>query len=144
MGAYPAVFLAIFLILIAVVVCGIAEKEIGENDPSCVILDEFVAMPICFFGVHAPAFIRDGNLLVIAIGFTLFRFFDIVKPFWIAESQHLFDEFGTGRRSQHICDTVGLGIFFGGIGIVIDDIIAAFYTNIVLSLVCSFISWSKH
>ncbi|MDR1595310.1 MAG: phosphatidylglycerophosphatase A [Puniceicoccales bacterium] len=109
--ASTAIFTVIFLVLVAIVICDMAEKEIGEVDPGCIVLDEFVAMPICFIGVRN----LDANrLLLIAAGFVIFRIFDIFKPLGIKRTQNLS----------------------GGIGIVIDDVVAAFYTNITLALIC--------
>jgi len=74
----------------AVGVCGEAERQLGRHDPSEVILDEFVAMPLCFLGwqwIAAPGFL--GFLAILASGFALFRFFDIRKPLFINTLQDL-------------------------------------------------------
>ena len=87
---------------VAVAVCGEAEGRLGKTDPGEIILDEFVAMPLCFLGW--PALV--GPLpawAVLLAGFALFRFFDIVKPLGI-------------RRLQALP---------GGWGVVIDDTAAA-------------------
>jgi phosphatidylglycerophosphatase A len=89
----------------AVALCGEAEIRLGKRDPGAVILDEVVAMPLCFLGwrtlpTHwAPWAIFLG-------GFLLFRFYDIVKPFGI-------------RRLQSLP---------GGWGVVVDDTMAALAT----------------
>ncbi|MDR1890805.1 MAG: phosphatidylglycerophosphatase A [Puniceicoccales bacterium] len=108
------VFTIVVSILFAMVICDIAEKEIGEKDPGSVVLDEFVAMPICFLGVKhfVPAGIAIWKIWL--IGFVIFRIFDILKPLGIKKSQNLS----------------------GGIGIVIDDVIAAIYTNFTIILIC--------
>lgn len=95
----------------AVAFCGEAELRLGKSDPGEVILDEFVAMPVCFLGASrllavAPAW---GVLLA---GFLLFRFFDIAKPLGI-------------RRLQALP---------GGWGVVIDDTAAALATCATLHL----------
>ena len=89
----------------AVAVCGEGELRLGKTDPGEIILDEFVAMPLCFLGwprllEGVPAW---GVLLA---GFAVFRFFDIVKPLGI-------------RRLQSLP---------GGWGVVIDDTAAALAT----------------
>lgn len=91
----------------AIALCGEAELRLGKRDPGEVILDEFVAMPLCFLGWQwiAPAGgLTFGGLLL--AGFLLFRFFDIRKPFVINSLQALP----------------------GGWGIVIDDTAAALAT----------------
>ena len=87
----------------AVAICGEAELRLGKTDPGEVILDEVVAMPLCFLGwpVLVGPLPAWGVLLA---GFALFRFFDILKPLGI-------------RRLQRLP---------GGWGVVIDDTAAAF------------------
>ncbi len=73
---------------VAVALCGEAEFRLGRKDPGEVILDEFVAMPLCFLGWQA----LRGPLpdwAVFLAGLALFRLFDIVKPFGIARLQNL-------------------------------------------------------
>ncbi len=83
----------IVLIPIAARVCEHAERILGEKDPPSVVLDEIIALPICFLGIFAlmeftgPS---QPNLVAIsqipnwgawaAAGFLLFRLFDIWKP----------------------------------------------------------------
>jgi phosphatidylglycerophosphatase A len=116
------ILLSLFGGYLAVALCGEAEFRLGVRDPGGVILDEFVAMPLCFLGlpqlVHAlPEALRVGAvplalLIVSAAGLALFRLFDIAKPFGIAKLQDLP----------------------GGWGIVADDIAAALATCLVLHL----------
>lgn len=91
----------------AVAFCGEAEARLGKQDPSEVILDEFVAMPLCFLGWYwmaPPAGLAFFGFLL--VGFALFRFFDIRKPLVIDSLQALP----------------------GGWGIVLDDTAAALAT----------------
>jgi phosphatidylglycerophosphatase A len=108
------------LSLFAIVVCWIAEIHIGRTDPSEVILDEVVAMPLVFIGAESFVGIRnihggtgDYAFLWFLGGFALFRFFDIAKPFGIRYLQRLP----------------------GGIGIVVDDLAAGAFAWAVLHLV---------
>jgi phosphatidylglycerophosphatase A len=73
---------------VAVAFCGEAEFRLGRKDPGEVILDEFIAMPLCFLGWTA----LQGPLpswAVLLVGFGLFRLFDILKPFGIRKLQDL-------------------------------------------------------
>jgi phosphatidylglycerophosphatase A len=93
---------------LAVGVCGQAAVQMGKPDPSEVILDEFVSMPLCFMGWRM---IAGGSgffafVALAAAGFALFRFFDIRKP-------------GVIDRLQALP---------GGWGIVADDTAAALAT----------------
>tara|TARA_B100000035_G_scaffold312642_1_gene324564 strand:- start:6560 stop:7039 length:480 start_codon:yes stop_codon:yes gene_type:complete len=75
----------------------ITSKNLKLKDPSCIVIDEIVAMLLILI------FIKT-DLISLLISFILFRFFDIKKPFPI----------------NWIDKNVG-----GGLGIMLDDIIAA-------------------
>lgn len=104
--------------------CGKAEKILHEQDPGSVVLDEIVAMPLCFVGWMVlrwkegmPAFLSShflsGSGLTFAIlVFVLFRVFDIAKPWPVGRSQKLP----------------------GGWGVTMDDLLAAVYVNLVVLL----------
>ena len=95
----------------AVGFCGEAEVRLGRRDPGEVILDEVVAMPLCFLGWQwmMPAFPAWAVLLA---GFAVFRFYDIRKP-WVID------------RLQDLP---------GGWGVVLDDTAAALATCATLHL----------
>jgi phosphatidylglycerophosphatase A len=97
------------VVLMAICICGVAAAFIGKKDPSEVILDEFAAMPLVYlFNPHV--YVGKLSLLFILLGFLLFRLFDITKPFGIKALEKLP----------------------GGFGIVLDDVMAAFYANLAL------------
>jgi len=88
--------------VVAACFCGLAERVLGKKDPGEVILDEFVAMPLCFLGW--PMLVHRWPVWTVLLGgFVLFRFFDILKPLGISRLQRLK----------------------GGWGVVIDDTAAA-------------------
>jgi len=102
--------------------CGRAARTLGHEDPPSVVLDEIVAVPLCALGWLASAWFTHhhwpapGDLLVrpgcwVAIAcFALFRVFDIAKPWPVKQSQ----------------------VLPGGLGITVDDLLAAVYVNLVL------------
>ncbi len=95
----------------AVVICDEAERRLGKSDPGEVILDEFVAMPLCYIGWGT--LLRAAPVWVLlAGGFVLFRFFDILKPLGISRLQRLP----------------------GGWGVVVDDTVAALAACLTLHL----------
>lgn len=81
----------------AVAMCGEAEFRLGQRDPGSVILDEFVAMPLCFLGwpaMAAPLPSWAAPWAVFLAGFAVFRFYDILKPLGIRKLQDLPDGWG--------------------------------------------------
>lgn len=106
-------FIYLFLsITFAISICDDAERIFQKKDPNFVILDEFVAMPVCFIGLQ-KAMSEHPMWLFMLLGFLLFRFFDILKPLGIKKLQDLP----------------------GGKGVVIDDIAAALATCACLHLI---------
>ena len=85
---------------------GEAEKILDNRDPGAVVIDEIVGMLITMIGVPATP-------LTLFLGFVLFRIFDIVKPFPV----NIFDQ-----------------RFHGGLGIMLDDVVAGIYSLILLQL----------
>ena len=106
---YLAVTAATFLL--GIFAAGEAEKIMDYKDPGLVVIDEIVGMLITM--IAAPA-----APLVMVLGFIIFRIFDILKPFPIS----LIDQ-----------------RLHGGIGIMLDDIIAGIYSLIILQLAIRFI-----
>lgn len=96
----------------AIALCGEAEFRLGRRDPGEVVLDEFVAMPLCFLGWPAMAVgpMQKWPVIIFLLGFALFRLFDITKPLGIKKLQDLP----------------------GGWGVVVDDLAAALLTCGVL------------
>jgi phosphatidylglycerophosphatase A len=88
LGWIASVLLGALGAYVAVAICGEAEFRLGRRDPGEVILDEFVAMPLCFLGW--PALIGPVPPWAVFLnGFALFRLFDIAKPFGIRRLQDL-------------------------------------------------------
>ncbi|GHB92229.1 phosphatidylglycerophosphatase A family protein [Cerasicoccus arenae] len=113
---YPLEPFFYFLILaawiyLAIAFCGEAENRLFKRDPGEVILDEVVAMPVCFIGLQgAIAAFGAWAWTILLLGFGLFRLFDILKPFGIKKLQDLP----------------------GGLGVVVDDLAAGVATCICL------------
>jgi len=104
--------LTAILVVIAIVVCGEGERRMQKNDPGEMILDEVVAIPLCFLAME-PLWAQTGHVWIYMVaGFILFRVFDILKPLGISRLQK----------------------YPGGLGVVIDDLAAALATNITIRL----------
>ena len=102
------VYLAVVagLFVVGSFAAGEAEKILDNRDPGVVVIDEIVGMLITMIAVPATAV----NMI---LGFILFRIFDIVKPFPV----NFFDQ-----------------RFHGGLGIMLDDVVAGIYSLIILQL----------
>ena len=91
-------------------------KDSKNKDPGEIIIDEFVgqAIPIYLYEIsHGTEKATDQAIIIYAICFVLFRFFDIKKPFPVS----YFD-----KKQKN------------SFGVVMDDVCAGFY--VVLSLIC--------
>ena len=73
---------------LAVALCGEAELRLRKKDPGEVVLDEVVAIPLCFLGWRSLLGAAPTWVLLLG-GFALFRLFDILKPFGISRLQTL-------------------------------------------------------
>lgn len=83
-----------------------AESIYGEHDCGRIVLDEFVGYWITMmFLPSTPAWLIAG--------FFVFRFFDIVKPSPVRELERKYS---------------------GGMGVMIDDVAAGIYSNLVLQI----------
>jgi phosphatidylglycerophosphatase A len=92
----------------AVAICGEAEIRLGRKDPGEVILDEFVAMPLCFLGW--PALIHPLPFWAVGVaGFGLFRVLDTLKPLFINNLQRLPGGWGV------VADDIGAALAACGI-----------------------------
>ena len=97
---------------LAIGICGEAEKRLKKVDPGEIVLDEVVAVPICFLGLK-PFLGQDHSWAVVLGVFGLFRLFDILKPFGIKKLQR----------------------YYGGFGVVIDDVFAGLATCVVANVI---------
>ncbi|MFC1809848.1 phosphatidylglycerophosphatase A [Candidatus Omnitrophota bacterium] len=81
-------------------------QELGVEDPKHVVIDEVVGMMMAMFTIHV-------SLFTIVLGFGLFRLFDITKP-WIIRKVERYPN---------------------GYGIMLDDIIAGVFANVILQCI---------
>jgi phosphatidylglycerophosphatase A len=103
--------------LVAVVLVGTwaahrAERRLGSKDPGVIVIDEVAGMTLSV--VALP--LTPGVLLA---GFVLFRVFDVVKP-----------------PPAHASQRLG-----GGVGVMIDDLIAGLYALAVLAVSRAVFGW---
>ena len=96
------------IIFAAIWASGRAGRVWGEKDPQRAVIDEVVGQLVVFFYIPFTT-----SWWLIASGFVLFRFFDIVKPYPINKLQDLP----------------------GGLGVCADDIVAGIYAGILLKVI---------
>jgi phosphatidylglycerophosphatase A len=92
--------------------CTVTVNHLRNPDPGQVVWDEVVAFWLVLWLVMPTGFL--GQLAA----FALFRFFDAVKPGPVGWADRLFH--GLGWR--------------GGLGVMLDDLVAAFCTLLVIAL----------
>jgi phosphatidylglycerophosphatase A len=90
---------------------GRAEELLGKKDAPSIVIDEIAGFLVTMF------LVPTGWGFVLA-GFVLFRFFDIIKPYPLMRLQDLH----------------------GGAGVMLDDLGAGIYSNILLQLAAHYIS----
>lgn len=114
MLSVPAYLLLLSLVIVAgVFICGYAAKALGVHDHGGIVWDEFAGLWLTF--LFCPP-----QWLWWLLGFALFRFFDIVKPWPIS------------WLDKH-CG--------GGLGIMIDDLVAGVFAAAVLQAVVLVARW---
>lgn len=91
------------------------DKDVfGSSDPSQIIIDEVAGQLITFFMIPI-------SLKTLLLGFLLFRFYDIVKPFPVYQMQELEE----------------------GVGVTMDDVVAGVLANVSLMIILAVYGWVK-
>ncbi len=112
----PVILFAGFVVMffVGVVVSGKMERSYGD-DPPIVVIDEVVGMWITLL-------LLPKSIIISIAGFLLFRIFDIIKP-------------PPARNLEALKN---------GWGIMLDDVMAGIYGNLVLQLLVKFIPQIFH
>ena len=76
----------------------------ASEDPGCIVIDEIVGIMVTFIGL-------PFNMVNLVLGFVFFRVIDILKPYPIRSMEKKLS---------------------GGAGIVLDDVAAGIYSNLLL------------
>ena len=87
-------------------ICGESARRIGVHDHGGIVWDEIA-------GMYITLLVAPPTIAAWVLGYLLFRAFDIVKPWPIRDLDHSID---------------------GGLGIMLDDLVAALYAAILLGL----------
>jgi phosphatidylglycerophosphatase A len=100
--------LVAFFVIVTVVgtwAAHVAEATLAEKDPGAIVIDEVAGMALSLIALPLPL-----PVPALLAGFVLFRIFDVVKPFPAGRAQALP----------------------GGVGVMVDDLIAGLYALLVL------------
>lgn len=97
--------LTLVLLILGFLVGGEAERVFNKKDSPRIVIDEVSGMLLAFLLI-------PYDIKLVVIGFILFRLLDTLKPYPVQRLQKLR----------------------GSLGIMIDDMVAALYTNIILQL----------
>jgi len=98
------VFLTVIFVFFAIWIAHRAERVLNTKDPSCIVIDEIAGILVTFTGL-------PFNFISVIFGFVIFRTLDIWKPYPIVWVE------------RHLS---------GGAGIVMDDVAAGIFSNLLL------------
>lgn len=113
------IIVVVIACLVGIKICQVTSDDMGVHDHGSIVWDEFAGLWITMLVVpllDLSAF--DWKWLI--TGFVLFRFFDMVKPWpigWLDKRVH------------------------GGLGIMLDDIVAGAMAGVALYLVGKYAGW---
>ena len=123
-AAFASFPLPVYLIWVAiaavagVAICGEAAKLMGVHDHPGIVWDEFVGQWIALIPVVSLLNWDTHHVIAVLLGFGLFRLFDIWKPWPVSWAD---------------------GHVHGGLGIMLDDIIAGAMAAIVLYFILPYL-----
>jgi phosphatidylglycerophosphatase A len=100
--------IAVAVVAAGVWFCGESARRLRRHDDQRIVLDEIAGVLVTALAVP------EKSVLAIALVFVFFRFFDILKPWPIRDVDHRLH---------------------GGVGIMLDDLIAALYAGLSVATV---------
>ena len=105
-GLYVQLGVALALVIAGIWICGESARRIGVHDHGGIVWDEIA-------GMYLTLFLAPTTIAGFVFAFLLFRLTDIVKPWPIRDLDHRIH---------------------GGLGIMLDDLVAALYAAFLLAL----------
>lgn len=116
LGFWGETILMAAIALAASVICvalgGFAERHFGKKDPGQVTIDEWAGQAVALLALPVTDRLAD-RLIIATVAFVAFRVFDIMKP-------------SPAYRLQRLP---------AGWGVLVDDLIAGVYANLVAQLI---------
>lgn len=108
MSNFVALLIVLSGFIYGCIACKKVDNELGAHDHVGIVWDEIISFIIVLLIVPSSFYVQFMSFIV-------FRFFDTVKPYPI------------NKIDKEISS---------GIGIMLDDLIAAFYTILIVTLIC--------
>lgn len=108
---YVTLLVTLVVFILGTIACNKAEEAMGMHDHGGIVIDEFVGMFISILAFPAAWYWA-------LVAFVLFRFFDILKPFPV----------------NYADQKIG-----GGLGVMVDDVVAGIYAYLAGLLIMYFI-----
>ena len=108
------VVLCVFIIAISIWVCEKASNDLIERDHKSIVIDELAGMWLCLLPVLFLASSQQERIIYAVLALIFFRIFDILKPYPISYVDKNFKN---------------------GLGVVLDDLIAAIFAAFLSSLI---------
>lgn len=112
-GSVTYMVVTLGLVLVGILAADLYENTLGEHDSSEIVIDEVV-------GIFIAMTWLPMTWQSIVLGFLIFRFFDIFKPFPIS---------WLDKKIK------------GGLGVMLDDVAAGLVTNIILQVFYTKTDW---
>jgi phosphatidylglycerophosphatase A len=114
LSGWPWIYglVAALLFFVGVWASGVAEEAFGRHDSPRIVVDEAASIMITFMGLSLTP-------MTLFVGFILNRLLDIVKP---------FPAYGAQRARA-------------GWGIMLDDLVAGIYSNVILRIALAVVVW---
>ena len=106
LGMFSQIGVAVVLAFAGIYLCGESAKRLGVHDHGGIVWDEIA-------GMYITLFVAPVTVTGFVLAFVLFRAADIVKPWPIRDLDHRIH---------------------GGLGIMLDDLVAALYAALLLAL----------
>ena len=117
---YPIILypLIIFLFVYGIKLSDWAENYFKKKDSEKIVIDEIVGFLITMANIKIIYNLNSLKFYIVIItGFVIVRFFDILKPLYINKIQEIK----------------------GGLGVMLDDIVAGIYSNLILIIITYYI-----
>ena len=110
--AWPIQILILVIFMPAAAwISGQGEQILDTKDPGAIVIDEIA-------GIMITLIFLPFNVMNVFVGFLLFRFFDILKPYPISKAETFFK---------------------GGTAVLMDDIIAGIFARVILEILIRWI-----